>query len=227
MSSKKNLALLIALLTTFSVFSQDKMSKEAYSSDYTFTNIVPPTEIKNNSPSHLLDFLSIYKNHKIVLAWKTAVEKDLKGFKIERSEDGKKFEAITFEKAKGNYSSGAYYEICDQRAAAEVGYIYKLSEISENGVESVIRIVENTAQNKHCKMSLDSYIVENKLVMNIAYKNVNEIILRVVDEKGKVILIDHPKNEQNILDLEWLEKGIYTIRIATSEFELQKKIVKK
>ena len=227
MSSKKNLILFIAFLATFSAFSQDKMNKEAYSADYTFTNTVPSTEIKNNPPSHLLDFLSIYKNHKIVLAWKTANEKSLKGFKLERSEDGKKFEAITFEKAKGNYSSGAYYEICDQKAAAEVGYIYKLSEIAENGVENVIRIVENTAQNKQCKMSLDNYIVENKLVMNIEYKNVNEIILRVVDEKGKVILIDHPKDEQNVLDLEWLEKGVYSIKIATSEFELQKKIVKK
>ena len=224
MSFKKNLTFFVAFLAAFTTFSQDKTEKEAYSVDYTFTNTVPSTSTE--IPNHLLDFLSLYKNHKIVLAWKTANEQNLKGFKLERSEDGKTFEQITFEKAKGNYSSGAYYEICDHKATSEVGYIYKLSVISKNGTENLVKILENTAQNKQCKMSLNNYIVDKNLVLNIEYENINEMILRVLDEKGKVILIDHPKNEQSTLELEWLEKGIYTVKIATPEFELQKKIMK-
>jgi hypothetical protein len=226
MSFKKNLVISISLLAAFSVLSQDKMDTQISSTDYIVANTIPATETKTTPPSRLLSFSSQYKNHKIVLSWKTDYENELHGFHLERSEDGKKFEDITFEKAKGNYSSGAYYEICDKKATSEVGYIYRLSEINTNGKKNVLKIVQNIAQNNVCKMTLDNYIIEKNLNINIVYKNINEIIIRIVDANGKVILIDHPKTEENTLNLEWLEKGVYTLKIATSEFELQKKIIK-
>lgn len=226
MSFKKNLVLSIALLAASSAFSQDKIDLQ-HSTEYTFTNTVPATNTEIIAlPSDLSDFSSHYKNNKIVLSWKTNHENELNGFNLERSEDGKKFESVTFEKAKGNYSSGAYYEICDKKASSEIGYIYRLSEINTNGKKNMLKAIQNTPQNKACKMSFDNYTVKKDLTVNIAYKNINEVILRVLDTNGKVILIDHPKTEENTLNLEWLEKGTYTIKVATSEFELQKKIIK-
>ncbi len=226
MSFKKNLVLSIALLVASSAFSQDKIDLQ-HSIEYTFTNTVPATSTEITAlPSDLSDFSSHYKNKKIVLSWKTEYENELLGFNLERSEDGKTFENVVFEKAKGNYSSGAYYEISDKKVSSEIGYIYRLSEINAKGNKNILKTVQNTAQNKVCKMSLDNYTVKKDLTVNIAYKNINEIILRVLDINGKVILIDHPKTEENTLNLEWLEKGTYTIKVATSEFELQKKIIK-
>jgi Secretion system C-terminal sorting domain len=224
---KKNLLLSISLLTTFSVFSQDKIDTQTLPSDYTLTNTIPSVElVKVVPPSRLSVFSSHYKSNKIVLSWKTEHENGLYGFRLERSEDGKTFEEITSERAKGNYSSGAYYEVCDKKAVAAIGYIYRLSEIDANGKISVLKTTQNIAQNKACKMSFSDYVIEKDLAINIAYKNVNEVILRILDENGKVILIDHPKEVENKLNLEWLEKGTYTVKVATSEFELQKKIIK-
>lgn len=225
MSFRKNLALSISLLATLPVFSQDKIDTQQ-PVDYTFTNTIPATDLKNAQPSHLSVFSSQFKNKKIVLCWKTEYENELLGFNLERSEDGKTFENVVFEKAKGNYSSGAYYEISDKKVSSEIGYIYRLSEINTNGKKNILKAIQNTPQNKACKMSLDNYTVKKDLTVNIAYKNINEVILRVLDTNGKVILIDHPKTEENTLNLEWLEKGTYTIKVTTSEFELQKKIIK-
>jgi Secretion system C-terminal sorting domain len=227
MSYKKNLALSIGLLATFSVFAQDQIDTQILPSDYIVTNTIPAVEaVKTATPSRLLTFSSQYKSNKIVLSWKTDYENELHGFRLERSEDGKTFEEITFEKAKGNYSSGAYYEVCDKKAVPEIGYVYRLSETDKNGKISVLKTTQNVAQNKACKMSFSDYVIEKDLAINIAYKNVNEVILRILDENGKVILIDHPKTSENKLNLEWLEKGTYTVKVATSEFELQKKIIK-
>lgn len=226
MSAKKNIALFCAAIGFFTGFSQDKLEKETNLADYSYANTIPRETKLVDPPSRLSDFLSLYKNHKIVLAWKTLGEDNLSGFKLERSEDGKNFEQIAFEKAKGNYSSGAYYEVNDTKAKLEISYIYRLSEITSNGREEFAKITENTAKCKDSKMSLNAKISNENLLISIGYKNLYEVILRIVDKDGKVILIERPQNSKTEINIEWLEKGTYTLKLCTSSCELQKKFVK-
>lgn len=226
MSAKKNIALFCAAIGFFTAFSQDKLEKETNLTDCSYTNTTPCKPSSGIPSSRLSDFLSLYKNNKIVLAWKTLEEKNLSGFKLERSEDGENFEQIAFEKAKGNYSSGAYYEVSDAKAKPEISYVYHLSEIASNGKEELIRTTENNAKCKDSKMSLNATIKDTKLLINISYKDLNEVILRILDKDGKVILIERPQNSKTEINVEWLEKGTYTLKLCTSSCELQKKFVK-
>ena len=75
-------------------------------------------------------------------------------------------------------------------------------------------------------MSLNATIKDTKLLINISYKDLNEVILRILDKDGKVILIERPQNSKTEINVEWLEKGTYTLKLCTSSCELQKKFVK-
>lgn len=226
MSNKKNIVLFCAVFSFFMAFSQDKVEKEIDITDYSYTNTVPHKPSSEAHLSRLSDFLSFYKNHKIVLAWKTLEEKNLSGFKLERSEDGKIFEKVTFEKAKGIHSTGAYYEVSDAKAKPEISYIYRLSEITSDGTENFVKTTENNAKCKDCKMSLNTVTENEKLVINTDCKNMNEVILRILDKDGKVVLIEHPQSAKSEISIDWFGKGTYTLKLCTSGCELQKKFIK-
>ena len=226
MSNKKNIALFCAVVSFFTAFSQDKLEKEVDVTNYSYTNIIPYNPSSEAHPSQLSEFLSFYKNHKIVLAWKTIAEKNLSGFKLERSEDGKNFEKVAFEKAKGIYSIDAYYEVSDAKAKPEISYVYRLSQIASDGTEELVKTTENNAKCKDCKMSLNTVIENEKLVVSTDCKNMNEVILRILDKDGKVVLIEHPQAAKSEINIDWFVKGLYTLKLCTSDCELQKKFIK-
>ena len=85
-------------------------------------------------PVKLFDFTGQSINNRNVLSWKTAMEINNKGFAIERSLDGNKFDVIGFVNSKssdGNSNSELRYQFTDANPVGKTQY-YRLKQIDHN-----------------------------------------------------------------------------------------------
>lgn len=87
-------------------------------------NIPLPVELSAFSASQSDEF--------IVLKWQTSTEVNNKGFEIQHSVNGKKWEAVGFVEGKGNSFENNNYEYIDDRELIGKQY-YRLKQIDNNG----------------------------------------------------------------------------------------------
>ena len=169
-------------------------------------------------PLELLNFDAKAGKDAIDLRWKTAKEDNFRGFGIERSVDGKKFETIGFEAGKN--AKGADYTYSDRTAAKGIVYYYRLRMVDNDGkgTASDIRFAK-----------LDASIVSNSGVSiypNPSNGDVNldftleqdaHTVVDLFDVAGKNVLHKEvaAKKDRNVITLEMLDmpSGVYSVRI--------------
>jgi hypothetical protein len=137
-------------------------------------------------PVKYLYFKGVARNGVNELAWVTTQETDMDHFVLERSMDGRDFQAIGTIGAQGSASSGGEYKFTDRNPNAPFSY-YRLLEVDQNGGVSysetvILSTLGNTFGIQSVKVNQQDQSLN--VVMNIGPKT-EKITLEVFDVSGR------------------------------------------
>ncbi|OUJ75953.1 T9SS type A sorting domain-containing protein [Hymenobacter crusticola] len=166
----------------------------------------------------------------VVCRWTTASEKNSAKFIIERSADGRDFQAIGTVAAAGTSTAMHTYSFTDQQPLAGVAY-YRLRQVDEDATESFSPVVTVAG----CAQCLaDNVLITPNPSSGLfeLYTNLESIIVSgtVRNAIGKTIVtLDQqvPVGPQRLLlDLTQQPAGVYLMQLQTSSGSFVRKIVK-
>lgn len=165
-------------------------------------------------------------NNSVELEWKTVSEKDIKSFRLERSEDGIDYKTI----ANGIHAvgSGYKYTFTDRTVTDNQMYYYKLVAVDNAGKDDFERVIVLAAQTKHKDINLIPNPASNAvdIILNETKTYTAIEIYNTLGQKVKSIIPELNATKFSV-DLSDLSKGIYFVNVITSEDELiSKKLIK-
>jgi hypothetical protein len=100
------------------------------------------TDVTAPLPVQLTNFTATANDNHVLLSWTTASELNNKGFEVERSSDGNKFEYVGFVKGKGTTQRTNSYNLTDKDAFNRSNLLYyRLKQIDFDGSYSYSNIV--------------------------------------------------------------------------------------
>jgi parallel beta-helix repeat protein len=163
-------------------------------------------------PLQLIDFKGVVKNNKNILIWEVANVKNVKGFEIERSKDGIRFEKIGFV----GESDITNYNFEDLDGAA----YYRLKIVDYDGYFEYSKIIFLTQKEKKNTILVYPTLVQNTLIINTFNQKIKTAT--IFNTKGQIIKIF--QNIENELNVQDLPKGVYFLAL---EIENQMNEVKR
>lgn len=190
----------------------------ATANDFTFT--VDPCIL----PVELLSFDAIYQSNEVLLNWATASEINNDYFTVERSIDGRSWEALTTIDGAGNSSSLVTYTATDQSPRTGVSY-YRLSQTDYEGqvAYSEVRSVEVNNLDRH-----ELTIYPNPATGEISIVgNKDELAhITIHDMLGQDLtyLTRQTVNLESrvVIDLSRLPAGVYWVKTQDAVYKLYK-----
>jgi hypothetical protein len=177
------------------------------------------TTANNVLPVQWLSFTAAKREKAVLLEWSTALEEQNKGFAIERSADGTRFEQIGFVNGAGNSSHVSNYSWEDNAPIAGTSY-YRLKQIDNDGhweysktvsvtfalTAPVVQLMPNPARTK-TKLLLQLVRAEKCTITltdlagrTVYTEQLGEVISRTVD-----------------MDLSKFNTGMYLLTVRTPE----------
>lgn len=161
-------------------------------------------------PVELLTFNAKAQNNNIELSWTTTEEINLKGYEIERSEDGKNFKTIDFVAPKAQKGK-MDYSFLDPSVKPHFVYFYRLRMVDydEKFSHSPIR----SAMLKGQKTSLSVYPNPTNGIVHITTGTDSDEQIEITNLMGEVVLKTTIIDAKS-LDLSTLSAGIYVIRTS-------------
>jgi subtilisin family serine protease len=151
--------------------------------------------------------------NEIKLEWKTASEVNADRFEIGISCDGKNFETIHNEKAKGGLSAGALYQFNHilNGFCSNENLIFRLRQFD---FENEKPVSENFAQVKNPMQGRSLIRVENPVLNQLEIRGLeNEARLMLSNLEGKVIFETNAENENLSKDISGIPAGMYQLKI--------------
>ena len=181
-------------------------------------------------PVELKDFTTQKHTRSVSLHWSTASEKNNDYFLVEKSEDGKSFEAIGQVAGAGNSETLLNYNFSDEQPRAGANY-YRLKQVDFNGdfeysdVRSVMMEVENGYFSVFPNPTYDD-------LLNIAFSTKDDLILEIelFDVEGKRLLHDNWFLENGInkrqISLKGIAPGVYSLKMKGGGKTYVERVVK-
>ncbi len=162
-------------------------------------------------PVNLIAFNGIAGSTGIYLTWQTATETGFDRFEIERSIDGNNWAKLATKTSKG---STATYDVLDEKPVNGTNY-YRLKMIDKDGKYSYSKIV-NIKWNKGTGKLWTLYPnpVKDKIFLSGNENTGGDVMSRIMDVSGKVVITTSVKNLRNGLPISSLSNGSYFIEIA-------------
>ncbi|MFN3444689.1 MAG: T9SS type A sorting domain-containing protein, partial [Bacteroidia bacterium] len=187
------------------------------------------------TPVKLVSLKATRVNEDVLVSWKTASEVNNRGFNIERSVDGNRFELVGFVKGSGNSSASNNYTFEDAAAFAKVGVsklYYRLKQMDNDGKFEYSQVVTVVNDN-----DLSSSIVtypnpfSDKLSINIKGVKAGNANIQVLDISGRLIIsfdraIEDGSQTLTLEGLSGLSHGVYFVRVDASGISEVVKMVK-
>ena len=174
-------------------------------------------------PLNLITFTgTLQSNLSALLNWKTENEINITGFNLERSEDGNNFNQITFVTATGNNNSKSNYTYIDNEALGQQSLVlyYRLKIINKNGSFKYSSVVSISLPVAKAIINVAPNPVLNDLKANIISPITANVLVRILDNTGKVILqkTTFIKKGTNsfIQDVNLLSSGLYYLDISAN-----------
>ncbi len=180
-----------------------------------------PVSVSVIVPVTLIYFNGQLNNHKVLLSWRTAQEINCQGYEVERSKDSRNYEPLGFVAAMGNTNSNNDYAFNDDNPYQDLSF-YRLKIKDRDGSFAYSNIV--TIKNN------DAVSTSFSLFPNPATTEIHLKILSGLNRKiraeiynaqgGKMIsrTIETSIGINNeLLNLEWLNSGIYFIMFRDQE----------
>jgi hypothetical protein len=185
-------------------------------------------------PIELLSFDAKYDNGKININWSTASETNNDYFTVERSSDGKKFNAITYIKGAGNSNHILNYQAIDSGHLYSYNY-YRLKQTDFDGKHSYSALVAIDLVNFSKEYLFNIYpnpiaTGEQPWLLLNGLQN-EEVLVVVYDTNGKeyfskIELIQQTGENTFALDkIKKLPRGIYYVTASSSNKIFGKKLV--
>lgn len=178
-------------------------------------------------PIQLISFDARKLAEKVQLNWTTASELNNESFTIERSANGKEFEAIGTVAGAGTSSTIQKYRFTDEKPVKGINY-YQLRQKDFNGESSLSKVVAVSSDSK----SLEIIQVQNagpSLKMEIISPTDAETDILVYDLAGKKIVKQRVQLTEgfNTIELatEQTVTGIHLIKLMNSETTVSKKFL--
>jgi parallel beta-helix repeat protein len=162
----------------------------------------------------------------IVLHWSTSSEKNNDHFVVERSLDGKNFEAIDNVKGNGNSNSINNYEYVDYFEAPGVVY-YRLKQVDIDGRYDYSKIVHVTSPSSNDFSVYPNPLSSGRdLQLDLSAGERDEsVTIQIVDAVGQTVIQYSGEGLQHTLSVSSLSKGVYFVWVSTEDFISVKKLV--
>ncbi len=171
-------------------------------------------------PVEFINFDARMHNEKVILKWITSSEVNNRGFRIERSKDGRTWKHIGFVGGKGMSNDYQYYSFTDLNPFYSINY-YRLKQMDYDGnftyskiVTAIVESIANqfsffpnpTSGNIHLKLNKNREMPINLELHNSIGQRVYGY--KLIDEKGELFELD--------LSDKGLEQGWYLLSLHTS-----------
>ncbi len=186
----------------------------------TFRMYMGGNATSNPLPVTMSYFNGIYHDKAVVLRWATASETNNKGFAVERSEDGLKFEQIGFVNGKGNSQKLNEYTFQDLQSLPIA--FYQLRQIDFDGATETSQMIKIERWTENIEVSPNPF---NGIVRVGSNDNQTAIEIVIYDLQGKEKL-KTSGHGQLVVDAHQLEAGIYLIEIIQGDSKQIKRIIK-
>ncbi len=168
--------------------------------------------------------ISKKNNNVVLLQWKTLAENNNKGFQIERSSDGAKFDSIGYVKTLSLGGKGADYSYTDALPNNGKNY-YRLKQIDfyNNISYSPVKVIETSKVNL---FRLFPNPVVNELNIKLATP-LQHGQLKIWNANGQLVTHVAINGNSNIsLPVKYLSKGVYTVEIFDAGFSSKSNFLK-
>jgi hypothetical protein len=184
------------------------------SGDYIYTSTIAATVL----PIELLDFQGKNAQNGIALRWQTATETNNSHFIVERSDDGKRFEALDKIAGKNTTMTVQNYSFLDEKPLKGSNY-YRLKQVDNDGKSSLSRIISIKSQNDAAFVVFPNPTKDVVTVRLSEDETLSKI--QLIGIQGNIIL----ETTQNTISLRNQPKGNYIIRAMNSEGQMYSKSV--
>ena len=165
-------------------------------------------------PITLLSFEGKSTDKGNLLEWKVAMEKDINGYDLQKSADGKNYNKIHSVAVKGNSSSEKNYDHLDENPFSGANY-YRLEihELSgENSYSNVVLLITEKGE-----QSLVLYPNPANDIIMVQYQLKQEAMMRITDLKGSIVMDKHLKAGTNTISVpvSALAQGMYLMQVSS------------
>jgi hypothetical protein len=162
-------------------------------------------------PIELTSFEGKNNDNQNFLTWTTASETQNKGFDIERSTDGSRFEKIGFVAGNGTTSQTQRYAFNDDKSPNGIAY-YRLKQLDFDGRFEYSKIVAIAQKGGNAVSVFPN--PSNGVFTLSGLENIEDEQISIVNSIGQSIAITIQNDGQ--MDLSAYPSGVYYLRIASS-----------
>jgi hypothetical protein len=180
-------------------------------------------------PLELTSFTATKSKNNALLVWKTATEKDVSHFDVERSRDGVAFKTIGTVKAVGNSVDEQKYTLTDEATLSGINY-YRLKAVDIDG-KFKYSVVQSLLFSKPITAKAFPNPMKDELSVEIDVdRNAGEVFIELFDAVGKQVYQQKIQADKDNLNLTVptsdLPVGAYLIRLKSASETWQQKITK-
>lgn len=158
---------------------------------------------------------TLNKQNEVVLDWTVTNEKDVAGYEVEKSTNGIDFDKLEFIPFKMTKESINHYTALDKSILNGI-YYYRIRQIDLDGKYSYSSTQTISLKSKIKWQFFPNPAVDYiKIYMND--KTSDKITVKVFDAVGRLVLSRSFKEEEYVLDVKSLAKGLYSLVIETKK----------
>lgn len=173
-------------------------------------------------PVKLISFNGAKDRNQVKLTWSTAQEINSKEFVVERSAYGSNYSSIGKVMANGNSSSISNYQFNDASPNAGVNF-YRLKMVDADSKFEYSKVVKiDFSKNYTITISPNPA----KSFFNVTVANISApMILEITDVSGRVLQTQTISNQNNVVAVNNLSKGLYFVKLKNANTSYTEKLV--
>ncbi len=182
-------------------------------------------------PIELTSFSATCDGRSSYVMWTTATEKNNDYFSLERSDDAINFVEIARIAGAGNSIEPLSYSYTDYGVYGGDNY-YRLVQVDYDGTRTASEIIVTNCVEASGEPEVLAYPNPFNSDLTVELENFGDrpASIEVYDVLGRLVYVekaDAPQNSyQTILHLDGLSNSTYTVRVSTSDFVINRKVVK-
>ena len=176
-------------------------------------------------PIELVDFSAVAKKESVYLNWETLSEVDFDGFEIQRSVDGKQFEKLSWEAAKGI----GHYFYTDEVPPLNTKLYYRLKSVDLDGSFDYSDIKSVYIGKNISEIMISPNPVRSSMTLSFNSNYNKSAIVELFDLKGNQLLSKNIKlnngfNETNV-NMNDFSQGVYLVNIILEHQVFTQRVV--
>ncbi|HVD97764.1 MAG TPA: glycosyl hydrolase family 18 protein [Cytophagaceae bacterium] len=179
-----------------------------------------------SAPVTLKSFNANRNNENILVSWETVSEINNNYYLVERSSDGKHFEALMRVEGLGTSVTGKKYDFTDLNNKLDKSY-YRLAQYDFDGSVHYSAVVTVEALAVEGGLSLKNNPFEDVLIVSAYGSGDEEGTINIIDQSGKLIITKNIHTNQEYRIGEECATGFYILEYQSGDQIKRYKIVKK